>query len=91
MRASVPDTVEARFAALESSIPTKTRTKVGAKAPVEVSYIGDPKFEPISGTKVSRAVNSSNEVILFNGQYYLCYAGVWYLGSSPTGPFTVAG
>jgi len=90
VRASVPDTVEARFAALESSIPTKTRTQVGTKAPVEVSYIGDPKFEPIGGTKVSRAVNSSSDVILFNGQYYLCYAGIWYLGSSPTGPFTVA-
>ncbi len=89
VRSSVPDTVEARFAALESLLPTKTRTKVGAKAPVEVSYSEEPKFEPIGGTQVSRAVNSSSDVILFNGQYYLCYAGVWYLGSSPTGPFTV--
>ena len=88
--ASVPDTVEARFAALESSLPTKTKIAVGAKAPVEVSYAGDPKFEPISGTKVARAVNSSNDVILFNGKYYLCYAGVWYLGAAPTGPYTVA-
>ena len=90
VRASVPDTVEARFAALESSIPTKTTAKVGTQAPVEVGYVGDPKFEPISGTQVSRAVNSSSDVILFKGQYYLCYAGIWYLGSSPTGPFTVA-
>ena len=90
VRASVPDTVEARFAALESSIPTKTRTKLGTKAPVEVSYSGAPKFEPIPDTKVSRGVNTSNDVILFDGQYYLCYAGVWYLGASPTGPFTVA-
>ena len=86
----MPGTVEARFAALESSLPTKTTVKVGTKAPVEVSYAGDPKFEPISGTQVSRAANSSNDVILFNGQYYLCYAGVWYLGSSPTGPYFVA-
>ena len=71
-------------------MPTKTKTAIGTKAPVEVSYAGDPKFEPISGTKVSRAVNSSNDVILFNGKYYLCYAGVWYLGGSPTGPYTVA-
>ena len=90
VRASVPDTVEARFAALESSIPTKTKVAVGTKAPVEVSYIGEPKFEPITGTKVSRAVNSSNDVILFDGQYYLCYSGVWYVGAAPTGPFTVA-
>src|SRR5262249_36941687 len=57
---------------------------------VEVSYAGDPKFEPISGTNVSRAVNTSSDVILHNGQYYLCYAGIWYVGSAPTGPFTVA-
>ena len=90
VRASVPDTVEARFAALESSLPTKTRTPVGQAAPVEVGYSGEPKFEPISGTKVARAANSSNDVILFNGKYYLCYSGVWYLGTSPTGPWTVA-
>ncbi len=90
VRASVPNTIEARFAALESSLPTNTVTPVGKGPDVEVSYAGDPKFEPIDGTKVSRAVNSGSDVILFDHRYYLCYAGVWYLASSPNGPWAVA-
>lgn len=87
IRASVPGTVEAKTAALEALLPTRKSVAVGAAPDVKVSYGGDPKFEPISGTKVSRAVNSGNDVILYDGTYYLCYDGAWYTSSSSNGPW----
>ena len=90
VRASVPGTVEAKTAALEALLPTRKSVAVGAAPDVKVSYGGDPKFEPISGTQVSRAVNSGNDVILYDSKYYLCYEGAWYESTSANGPWTVA-
>ncbi len=90
VRASVPGTVEAKTAALEALLPTRKSVAVGAAPDVKVSYGGDPKFEPISGTQVSRAVNSGNDVILYDGKYYLCYEGAWYESASANGPWTAA-
>ena len=72
VRASVPGTVEAKTAALEALLPTRNSIAVGAAPDVKVAYGGEPKFEPIPGTQVSRAVNSGNDVILYDGSYYLC-------------------
>ncbi len=88
VRASVPGTVEAKTAALEALLPTRNSIAVGAAPDVKVAYGGEPKFEPITGTQVSRAVNSGNDVILYDGSYYLCYEGAWYISTSPSGPWT---
>jgi hypothetical protein len=87
VRASVPGTVEAKMAALEALLPTRKSVAVGAAPDVNVTYGGDPKFEKIEGTQVSRAVNSGNDVILYNGTYYLVYEGAWYTSASPSGPW----
>lgn len=88
VRASVPGTVEAKTAALEASLPTRKSLAPGATPNVTVNYGGEPKFEPIKGTDVSRAINSGNDVILYDGSYYLCYDGAWYISTSATGPWT---
>jgi hypothetical protein len=88
IRASVPGTVEAKAAALEALLPTRKSIAAGTPPDVTVSYAGEPKFEPIKGADVSRAVNSGNDVILYEGTYYLCYDGAWYASSSATGPWT---
>ncbi len=88
--ASVPGTVESRMAALEALLPTKVTAPIDGKPPIEVSYAGDPKFETITGTELSRAVNSGYDIIQYEGHYYLCYAGIWYDAISPVGPWTVA-
>ncbi len=90
VRASIPGTVEARMAALEALLPTRTEVALDAVPPVEVTYAGEPKFEPVTGTQVSRAVNSGYDIIAFEGTYYLCYAGVWYQSRSAVGPWQVA-
>ncbi len=85
--ASVPGTLEARMAALEASLPNKIRVKKGSAPTVEVTYAGDPKFEPIAGTTVARAVNTGYDVLMYQNRYYLVYAAAWYVSDSPTGPW----
>ncbi len=87
--ASVPGTRQAEDAVLAASIPrTATIDRKTAKA--EVAYIGDPKFEPIAGTKVSYAVNTPNDVLQVGDSYYLCLQGVWFVSDSARGPWTTA-
>ena len=57
---------------------------------VTVTYAGDPVLEPIEGTSVQRVVNSPNDVLFYEGVYYLCLDAVWYRSQSPTGPWHVA-
>ena len=87
--ASVPGTRQAEDAVLAASIPrTATIDRKTAKA--EVQYIGDPKFEPITGTNVSYAVNTPSDVLKVGDSYYLCLQGVWFVSSSATGPWNTA-
>jgi hypothetical protein len=87
--ASVPGTVDSRMAALEALLPTKVSAARDSKPPVEVTYAGDPKFEPIQDTDVARAVNSGFDVLQYHNHYYWCYQGIWYDASAPTGPWAV--
>jgi hypothetical protein len=88
--ASVPGTPQAAEAVLLAQIPQTARVnKKQLKAP-EVAYAGDPKFEKVEKTKVERAVNTDKSIIKVGDMYYMCYEGVWFMGSSPSGPWSVA-
>jgi hypothetical protein len=89
VRASVPGTIEARMAALEALLPTKVAAARSDPPPVDVSYAGEPEFEPVPGAGVSRAANSGFDIVEYQGFYYLLYSGVWYQAPAPTGPWTV--
>lgn len=89
VRASVPNTSEAAQARLKASIPTTARVKVGSVA-ADVAYAGDPEFQAIEGTSLSYAVNTNDQVIKVGDQYFVLQDGIWFVGSSPTGPFQVA-
>ncbi len=89
--ASVPGTPEAEDAVLIAQIPTTATVNAAqAAAAVKVSYVGEPQFQPITGTTMMYATNTPNKVIQVGAQYYLCYQGVWFVSSSPTGPWQVA-
>jgi hypothetical protein len=90
VRSSVRGTLEAKVAALESLLPKHKSVTLETKPAIQVSYAGDPKFEPIESTSVSRAVNTGYDVIQFKDGYYLCYAGVWYHAVAPIGPWSIA-
>jgi hypothetical protein len=88
--ASVPGTDQAAEAILLAQVPQIARVnKNEIKAP-EVVFQGDPKFEPIPGTELQRAVNIDKEIIKFGDNYYLCYQGVWFMSNSASGPWTLA-
>ncbi|MGB8885148.1 MAG: hypothetical protein WCC87_00400 [Candidatus Korobacteraceae bacterium] len=89
--ASVPGTPEAEDAVLIAQIPTTaTVNATQAAAAVKVSYVGEPQFQPIEGTTMLYATNTPNKVIQLGAQYYLCYQGVWFVSSTPTGPWQTA-
>ena len=88
--ASVPGTQQAAEAVLLAQVPQIARVnKKEIQAP-EVIYQGDPKFEPIPGTQLQRAVNTDKEIIKFGESYYLCYQGIWFISNSAKGPWTLA-
>jgi len=88
--ASVPGTQQAAEAVLLAQIPQTARVnKKQVKAP-DVAFQGDPQFQPIEQTTVQRAVNTDKDVFLIGGKYYMCYQGVWFVGSGATGPWEVA-
>ena len=88
--AAVPSTDEARLAVLEASIPRKATVSRDAGDKVNVFFQGEPQFEPISGTNVERATNSSNDILRVGDEYYLCDNAVWYVATSTDGPWVVA-
>ncbi|RZV34453.1 MAG: hypothetical protein EX272_12695 [Chromatiales bacterium] len=88
--AAVAGTDEARLAVLEASIPRKATISRDAGDNVALFYQGDPEFETIPDTEVQRAVNSPNDVLLYDGSYYLCQEAVWYRSSGAEGPWEVA-
>lgn len=88
VRSSVPGTMDAKYAALEASIPVQNKVIIGTSAP-DIVYSGEPKFTAIDSTKINRAVNTSYDVLEYLGDYYLCYSGAWYVASSPNGPWVL--
>lgn len=88
--AAVPGSDEARLAVLEASIPRKATISRDAGKDIAVYYQGDPIFSAIEGTAVERAVNSSGDVLLFEGVYFLCQEAIWYTSDAAIGPWTVA-
>lgn len=89
VRSSVPGTPEAQDALLEQSIPQTA--KVDRKtATVEVKYDGEPKFEAITGTEISYAVNTDKQVLKIKSKYYCVDDGIWFVSSAATGPWIVS-
>jgi len=90
IRYSIPGTPEAEEAIILASIPEKAVVE-RSEATVDVSYAGDPEFEAIDGTDLSYAVNTAFDVIkVKDDEYYVNFEGVWFVGSTATGPWTVA-
>jgi hypothetical protein len=88
--ASVPGTEQANEAVLDNQIP-QTSVIERSEAKLEVEYDGDPKFEPIKDTDgLELAVNTPNQVIKVENNYYAMDEAVWFVSDSPTGPWTVA-
>jgi hypothetical protein len=89
--ASVPGTDQAAEAVLLAQIPETARvSKKDIKAP-DVEYQGEPQFQPIEQTKVSRATNTDKDIIKVGDLFYMCVDGVWFMARNPSGPWEVTG
>ena len=86
---SVPGTPQAQEAVLQSQIPTQG-TLARNTAKVDIVYSGAPKFEPIAGTTMMYAVNTTYDVIQVTDKYYACYQAAWFVSSSPSGGWVLA-
>jgi len=87
---SVPGTPQAKEAIIANSIP-QTATITRAAAKLTVTYDGAPDFQPIQGTTLTYAVNTTTPVIYVPAtNYYAVQNGVWFLSANPSGPWTVA-
>jgi hypothetical protein len=89
--ASVPGTQEASDAVLLAQVPTTAIVnRAQAESQVKVVYSGEPQFVPIESTTMFYAVNTPYKIVRVNGLYYLCYQGIWFIGTSPNGPWKTA-
>ncbi len=89
--ASIPGTEEASDAVLLAQIPTTVVVnKAEAEAKAHATYDGDPKFAPIEGTSLQYATNTQDKVIRVGDLYYMCFQAVWFMSTSPTGPWKTA-
>ncbi len=88
---SVPGTVEASDAVLLAQIPTTVVVnRAEAEAKAHAAYDGDPKFAPITGTTIEYATNTQDKVIKVGDLYYMCFQAVWFMSTSPNGPWKTA-
>ncbi len=88
---SVPGTQPAHDAVLLAQVPTTAIVnRAEAEAQVKVAYSGEPQFKPIENTSVSYAVNTADKVIKSGDLYYLCFQGVWFVSTTPNGPWKTA-
>jgi hypothetical protein len=86
--ASVPGTQEAGDALLLAEIPqTAIINKAEAESKVKVTYDGNPNFSPIETTSLSYATNTQDKVIKDGDLYYLCLQGIWFMSTTPNGPW----
>jgi len=89
--ASVPGTSQAAEAILLAQIPQTATVSKTLKAP-DVSYQGGPpEFQPIEQTTAQRAVNTDKDILKVGDLYYMCFQGVWFMSTTPTGPWQVTG
>jgi hypothetical protein len=92
VRSSIPGTEEAWEAALIASIPRKAEIQRGSESELDIAvdYAGEPAFSSIEDTGIELALNTSYQVLRYEGIYYLCHNATWLTGFSPTGPWQFA-
>jgi hypothetical protein len=85
---SIPGTEQAKEAIIANQIP-QTATIRRSEAKLAVTYDGPPQFQPMEGTSMEYAINTSFDVI-HAGRYYAVRDGVWFVADAPLGPWAVA-
>ena len=88
-RVYVAGTEEAKDAVLDAQVPQTAAVKRG-EVDLEVKYDGEPVYQAVDGTDLVYIQNTGSTVLVSGGLYYLVEEGVWYVSSSPNGPWQVS-
>jgi hypothetical protein len=88
-RVYVAGTDEARDAVLDARVP-QTAAVARGEADIEVTYDGQPVYAPVDGTDLVYIQNTGSTVLQSEGLFYLVEEGVWYVSTSPNGPWQVS-
>jgi uncharacterized membrane protein YgcG len=86
--AFVPDTPQAQEAVADAQLPVTAA--IPRTATTKISYDGAPQFQPIEGTQLQYAVNTTTPVIKAQDKYYAVDRAVWYESDQPDGSYQVA-
>ena len=87
--AGVPGTEAAQDAVLDADVPQTAAVNRKTADKPQVTFDGDPQFEPVEGTEITYAVNTGSSVLKVSDRYYCCDNAVWYVGPAATGPWEV--
>ncbi|MFO1498965.1 MAG: autotransporter [Verrucomicrobiota bacterium] len=91
VKASVPNTRQAQEAVIANSIPQTFQINRQATRLAVPPYDGEPKLEPIAGTRLQYVMNSATPIIrVDDNAFYACQGGVWFVGLGLRGPWRVA-
>lgn len=91
VKASVPDTPQARETLIANSIPQTAKVARNDAGFVDLVFDGDPQLEPIEGTPLYYVINCATPVIRVDDQtWYAVENGVWFVAASLDGPWAVA-
>jgi hypothetical protein len=85
---SVAGTAEALEALVDAIIPQTARVDRKMVSDT-VIYEGAPKFTGIRDTHLQYAVNTSDIVLKYEGNYFYVDRGIWFCAGSPFGPWEV--
>lgn len=88
-RVYVAGTEEANEAVLDAQVPQTAAVQRGV-VDIDVQYDGDPVYQPVDGTDLVYIRNTGSTVLVSDGLYYLVQDGVWYVSSTPNGPWQVS-
>ena len=88
-RVYVAGTEEAKDAILDAQVPQTAAVQRG-EVDIEVKYDGEPVYQEVDGTDLVYIRNTGSTVLMSGGLYYLVEEGVWYVSSSPNGPWQVS-
>ncbi len=88
-RVYIAGTEEASEAVLDAYVP-QTAAVARGEADIEVAYDGEPSFKPVDGADLGYAENTGSTVLQSDRLYYLVEDGVWYVSTSPNGPWQVS-
>lgn len=91
VKASVPGTPQAREALIANEIPQTTKVNPQTTQMSDPQIDGAPQLLPIEGTPLYYVANSATPIIKVNDNaWYAVQNGVWFVATSPSGPWTVA-